>query len=354
MEIPAVSVIIPMYNVEKYIGELLDSLFAQTFRDFEIIIVDDCSTDNSTAIVKNYAEKFDGRLTLTKTQKNSGNPGEPSNIGIYLSRGEYLLILDNDDAITPTALEELYPIAKNFNADVIACEKYYRVPAKFWHDAEFRRQIKPLNEQYSDCVAKPTLIPFDVAERVKVCRQRKILWNVWSKLIRRNFLIENGIRFNPDMIQDMLFSCCLFYAAERYIRVPNAINFFRIRDDSLSHKNYSGEEAFIKYVRALVTGFKFLNNFLSKRTFFLEHPQVKYFALETYFNEISIYLGKIYEANPTYIFDDILQQEFGRDNNSALMAFTFSMENIYKIMWRNAQVKISELQRHIAELENKR
>ncbi len=354
MEIPAVSVIIPMYNDEKYIRELLDSILAQTFRDFEVIVIDDCSTDNSFAIIESYKEKFNGRLTLAKTQKNSGNPGEPSNIGINLSRGEYLLILDNDDAITPTALEELYPIAKNFDADVVACEKFYRIPEQFWYNAEFRRQVKPSSYQHGSFVTKPTLIPFDIAERVKDCRQRKILWNIWSKLIRRNFLIENDIRFNPDMIQDMLFTCCLFYTAEKYVRVPNVINVYRVLDDSLSHKNFSGEEAFIKYVRALVTGFKFLDKFLSERDFFLRNPELKYFAFETYVNEILMYLGKIYEANPTYIFDDILRQEFGRDNNSALMAFTFSMENIYKIMWSNSQVKISELQRRIEELESKR
>ena len=58
-KIPAVSIIIPMYNAEKYIGECLDSLLAQTFQDYEVIVVDDCSTDNSRAIVQNYLPKFD-------------------------------------------------------------------------------------------------------------------------------------------------------------------------------------------------------------------------------------------------------------------------------------------------------
>ena len=63
-EFPAISVIVPLYNVEKYVGECLDSLLAQTFKNFEIIIVDDCSTDNSVDVVNEYAPKFDGRLIL--------------------------------------------------------------------------------------------------------------------------------------------------------------------------------------------------------------------------------------------------------------------------------------------------
>ncbi|MCR5833692.1 MAG: glycosyltransferase family 2 protein [Selenomonadaceae bacterium] len=85
-----VSVIIPLYNVEKYIGEALDSLLAQTFKNFEVIVVDDCSTDSSCAIVENYKEKFNGRLTLFHMEENTGSGAMPRNKGLYLSRGEYV------------------------------------------------------------------------------------------------------------------------------------------------------------------------------------------------------------------------------------------------------------------------
>ena len=68
-DFPAISVIIPMYNAEKYIGELLDSLLIQTFQDFEVIVVDDCSTDNSAAVVESYIPKFNGRLILNKLKR---------------------------------------------------------------------------------------------------------------------------------------------------------------------------------------------------------------------------------------------------------------------------------------------
>ena len=85
---PTVSVIIPIYNAENYIGECLESILAQTLQNFEVIAVDDCSTDTSPAIVENYREKFGKRLICTRTKKNSGNAGYTArNKGFTFARG---------------------------------------------------------------------------------------------------------------------------------------------------------------------------------------------------------------------------------------------------------------------------
>ncbi|MBR1807751.1 MAG: glycosyltransferase family 2 protein [Selenomonadaceae bacterium] len=133
----------PLYNVEKYVGECLDSILAQTLQDFEVIVVDDCSTDSSVAVVESYMSKFDGRLKLTRMKKNSGGAGLPRNKGIEFSCGEYLAFVDPDDTITPTAFEELYTLAKNFDADVVHCEKWYQLPDEFYNDAEYRKTLTP-------------------------------------------------------------------------------------------------------------------------------------------------------------------------------------------------------------------
>lgn len=121
----AVSVVIPMYNAEELIRECLDSLLIQTFQDFEVIVVDDCSTDNSAAVVESYAPKFKGRLKLTKTEKKSGGGGVPRNIGMMLARGEYIQFLDADDMISATALETLYKAAILYDAEVVYTSSYY-------------------------------------------------------------------------------------------------------------------------------------------------------------------------------------------------------------------------------------
>ena len=112
---PAVSVIIPMYNAENYISDCLDSILNQTFKDFEVIVVNDCSLDNSGAIAESYLEKFGGRLKIYDNKKNLG-AGSTRNKGLTLSRGDYIFFIDSDDFITPTALEEMILLMKNYNA----------------------------------------------------------------------------------------------------------------------------------------------------------------------------------------------------------------------------------------------
>ncbi|MBR0101963.1 MAG: glycosyltransferase family 2 protein, partial [Selenomonadaceae bacterium] len=125
MKNPAVSVIIPMYNVESYVGECLESVLKQTFQDFEVIVVDDCSTDDSVKIVEEYAPKFDGRLRLFSMEKNTGTPGKPRNKGIELAHGEYIQFLDADDFMILHALEALYTAAKKYDADVVYSAAHY-------------------------------------------------------------------------------------------------------------------------------------------------------------------------------------------------------------------------------------
>ena len=359
MTIPAVSVIIPLYNAEKYIGELLNSILAQTFQNFEVIVVDDCSTDKSVAVVQNFMPLFGGRLTLTKTQKNCGGPGEPSNIGIAFSRGEYLLILDDDDTITPTALGELYSVAKKFDADVVACEKYYDVPGELWYDAEFRNRLKPFSYQRGGLVSEPTLMDVDFAERVRDCSRGRFLWNIWSKLIRRNFLTGNGIRFVQNIIQDLLFTCCLAWTAERFVRVPNVVNIYRELGDSLSNRKDSFDKHLLKYTHALTTGIRYLDEFLDTREFFQQNPGMKYLACEIYMRETLTYTTKVYAQVPAHELDGLLRQEFSVGDNVALTAFICGMLNIQHSNILQNQQRINDLnqfavqaQARIAELEN--
>ena len=112
---PKVSVIIPVYNVEEYLRECLDSVVNQTLKEIEIICVDDGSTDNSLEILKEYAKK-DSRITVI-TQQNL-HAGVARNAGLAVARGEYLSFLDSDDFFELNMLEETYEVAKTENSDL--------------------------------------------------------------------------------------------------------------------------------------------------------------------------------------------------------------------------------------------
>ena len=103
---PYFSIIVPMYNAEKYIRICVNSILMQTFQDFELIIVDDCSTDNSYNICRELYGNNE-KIHLFRHEKNQG-PGIARNLGMENSRGEYIFFIDSDDAIIPNALEKLH------------------------------------------------------------------------------------------------------------------------------------------------------------------------------------------------------------------------------------------------------
>lgn len=127
--IPAISVIIPVYNGENYLKRTLDCLKTQTFSDFELIFVDDGSTDRTTRVLKTFQNHAKIPTTVL-TQKNKG-PGAARNAGLSHARGNYLALLDADDIYEPELLEKLYKRAASTKADVTVCRAN-----EFWPDLD--------------------------------------------------------------------------------------------------------------------------------------------------------------------------------------------------------------------------
>ena len=122
MEIPKVSIVVPIYNVEKYLRQCLDSIIHQTLKDIEIICVDDGSTDSSPEIIREYMAK-DPRVKVI-TKPNSGY-GNSMNRGFDMAEGEYIGIVESDDYADPEMFETLYRIAKENKLDVVKSGFYY-------------------------------------------------------------------------------------------------------------------------------------------------------------------------------------------------------------------------------------
>ncbi len=114
-----VSVIVPIYNVEKYLRKSLDSLANQTINDYEVILVNDGSTDNSQSIIDEYVEKYS---VFKGFKKENGGMSSARNFGLKYAKGEYIAFVDSDDFVELNFLEKLYDKAKKDKSDVVICD----------------------------------------------------------------------------------------------------------------------------------------------------------------------------------------------------------------------------------------
>ena len=113
-----VSIIIPVYNAEKYVARCLDSLFQQTVQDFEIICIDDCGTDDSKSILYEYQQKYPDQLIILENKKNCG-AGQSREHGIAQASGTYLVFVDSDDYLAPDYLKTYLEAMKKHPCDIM-------------------------------------------------------------------------------------------------------------------------------------------------------------------------------------------------------------------------------------------
>lgn len=190
---PAISIITPAYNASKHLKVAMQSLQDQTFKDFEVIIVEDCSPDGgSTLLEAERLAKLDSRIRVARTASNFG-ASKARNIGLDMACGDYVTFLDADDQLCPDALEEMYNLATRYNADVICCTMESIFP-----DGSIRNHIEGSTEQVFTNPAEITEIALNVFSE-SVGRGRRVFhMPTISRLIRRSLLNNNSIRF-PDV-----------------------------------------------------------------------------------------------------------------------------------------------------------
>ena len=326
---PQISVVIPMYNVEKYVSESLDSLLCQTFQDFEVIVVDDCSTDGSRSVVEEYQPKFNGRLRLFSTEKNSGGCTMPRNIGMEYASGKYFFFLDSDDLIIKTGLEQLYNVAEEFQADVVQCETFYTSETSHLKGATLT--VKSFKS--SGYVTVPTLDTENIRQRIEEFHAQKYVWTAWSKLLRRDFMIENEIVFPLTLNnEDLIFTIFCLSCAKRFLKYPAPINIYRYRETSIVHAKTTMIEHVRKCIRSLATGFACCDRFLSELEFYKENPDVKYLALDSIAQNIFGKLLNAYKKFSPALLDDIIRKEFRKfGDNPEMAAFFFNMSLMYSV-----------------------
>jgi len=248
----AISLVIPVYNIEKYLEECLDSLINQTFKDFEVICVNDGSKDSSLEILNEYAQK-DIRFKVI-SQENGGS-GSARNNGLNHAQGKYVQFLDGDDYFEPEMLEKLYNLAEKHQADIAVCSS--RKVDDEGNITETRNPNSPLNLNLIP-FNKPfnyTDFPDDIFTLTGTAP--------WNKLYLREMLVKNNLGFpkltGPD---DLCFVHSAIVCAEKIVAIDDEfINYRYNRPGSV--QTYRANHT-IDIIRA----FLFIKEFLVSKNVF--------------------------------------------------------------------------------------
>ena len=219
---PEVSIIIPVYNMEDYLERCMDSVLAQSFTDYEVLLVDDGSTDSSGSICDGYAAG-DGRIHVI--HKENGGLSDARNAGLDRACGRYVFFLDSDDRILPEMLEKTVQEIRK-GADMV----FFRYTTVEPDGSTFLWD--PL----------PGCWDLDTEEERKdflfrILLGRRLPWQVWNILYDRQRIEEAGLRFEDNrriFAEDMYFNTCLLFYAKKIRSIPDVLHEYYRRPDSLS------------------------------------------------------------------------------------------------------------------------
>ena len=306
--IPGVSVIIPMYNAQRYIKSCVMSVLNQTFKEFEVICVDDCSTDDTLKIVADLARQ-DSRVKFVRLPKNSGAAGEPRNAGIRLSRGKYIGFLDSDDMYTPTALEELVTNAEKYQADVVHTEQVY-FPENQVIDVTPETKFTTFSKETGGFSKEPSLETDNLAERVKMFCQGRLFGWVHNKLYRRDFIMEKDLHFDKLLTsEDIVFYFKVVCTAPRLLRVPNIIYIYRHNPNSITRKMVSIEQSLHALTHLMIEGSKVMDDFMSQYEFFVKNPAYRQLPIDYIIQQHLIWTQRFYDKYTPAQLDGLVRKE---------------------------------------------
>ncbi|MEF2901576.1 MAG: glycosyltransferase [Terrisporobacter sp.] len=204
---PLISIIVPVYNVEKYLARCIDSILNQSLKNIEIILVDDGSTDSSPSICDEYSSKYEN---ITAIHKKNERVSAARNDGIKLAKGKYIGFVDSDDWIEFNMFESMYKVAEDTKSDIVMCD---------FKKVGIQNQYKvsqPIREGYYDrnMIEKelfPCIIMFENIEFPPTISN-------WTILFRRKFLVDNNIYYDEDIhyCEDSIFGSKAMYNANSF------------------------------------------------------------------------------------------------------------------------------------------
>lgn len=228
------SVVVPIYNVEKYIGELIESLLRQTLKDIEIILVDDGSPDNSGVICDKYAAQ-DNRIIVI--HKKNGGVSAARNDGLEIAKGEYIMFCDSDDWLPLDALQKLYEEGKRTDADIVVGEVFQ---SENGENKMARYYEKSFTTQGIDFIRK--MIQADFYKTY--CPMPHPVGPAfgyggpWNKAVKLSLIKNNGIKFDvrvKGIFDDIIYTAYILANAKVVSYIQEPVYYYRILPTSITH-----------------------------------------------------------------------------------------------------------------------
>ena len=264
------SIIVPVYNVEKYLPKCLESLIKQTLKDIEIICVNDGSMDNSLAILKEFASK-DSRIRIIDNQHQG--VAKNRNTGIEQSTGEYIGFVDSDDYIDLDFFEKLYNSATKSNSDIAIASILKHKNFFNIYNAKYTKEETAITIQ----------------DKIKLCEDKKhFFFYAWNKIYHSGFIKENNIKFSEGQIyEDVMFAIKALYYSNKIISVYGTKYHYIEHENSLTkYKDKTGGKE-----QDLVKAYSELQEFCNSKN--IEIPErLNYYTKENFGFILNLYKGK--------------------------------------------------------------
>ena len=259
LEKKKLSIIIPVYNVEKYIERCLNSLVEQTLEDIEIIVVNDGSTDDSGKIIEKFSKKYPNKIRAFVIE-NSG-AAKARNIALENATGEYIGFVDSDDYVSKDMFEKLYNKAIEDDADIVTCA-YYR-------------------ETENKCVEKETAINAEFGN--SVFEEPNLLIDstpyIWNKIFKHDLIKKESFKFsNLKIYEDLVFTYKMFIVANKISKVYEPLYFYTVTRESSLTYNFS-EKRF-----DIFKAFQELTDFIKQKGYFdTFSPKILFILLKHFY-----------------------------------------------------------------------
>lgn len=219
--LPLVTIIVPAYNAEKTIENTLNSIVAQDYQNIELILINDCSVDNTLHIISEFiANNKDFNISVKSHEENLG-VASARNFGLALATGFYIYFVDADDEIEPVAISKLVESAKKNDSDIVGCSWYLTF------EKNKRKMFQPTCS--------------NSLEALKAIFNGKMRWNLWLFMVKRSLYIDNGIRFidGNDMGEDLLVMVKLFLIANKFSFIDDFLYSYNQTNEMSLTKSFS-------------------------------------------------------------------------------------------------------------------